>query len=271
MLVLSLAAAAGADSAVAQEVIDVPYEKVVIPGTGDSQSLLRALARRFERIQPEAGIEIPDSIGSTGGIKAVVSGKAKLARVARPLKGKESNLGLTYQCFASSAVVFVVHPSVSGIDNLTTEEIIAIYSGKIRNWKQLGDPEAGKIYAIIREPGDSSLTVLNNNIAGFKDIPQPQAKTIYSTPETVEALVKHRGTIGFLPIAMTADTNLRIIKVDGIYPSPENIASGRYKLTVPFAIVYKEELSGAAKAFVDFLYSEEAKKIITGYKTIPME
>ena len=55
---------------------------LVIPGTGDSQELLQELARAFEHSHPGAKIEIPESIGSSGGIKNVIAGKAVLARVA---------------------------------------------------------------------------------------------------------------------------------------------------------------------------------------------
>ena len=172
-------------------------QKIIVGGTGDSQVLLRALARAFETTFEGSHIEVPDSIGSSGGMKALAAGKVDLARVARPLKEREKKADVTYHLFAKSPVVFVVHPSVTGCDNLATEQLIGIYSGKFKNCEQVGAGH-GKIYAVAREAGDSSLKVLNKQIPGFKDITQPKAKVIYSTPETVEALANHRNTFGFL-------------------------------------------------------------------------
>jgi len=243
-------------------------QKIVIGGTGDSQQLLWEVAKVLEGKLGGGEIEVPESIGSGGGIRAVAAGKIDLARVARPLKENEKQLGLTYKCFAKSPVVFVVHPSVTGVEDLKTEDIIGIYSGKINVWGQLGGQDQ-KIYAITREVGDSCRIVLNKQISGLEDITEPAAKVIYNTPEAVATLTRHKKTVGFLPLSMTIGNDLKILKVDGVYPSAENIRSGRYKLVVPFGIVYKGELKGLAKRFVDFLSSNEGKRLIAEYGAIP--
>ena len=245
-------------------------QKIVVAGTGDSQKLLRALAKALENKFGGGEIEVPDSIGSGGGIKSVLAGKADLARVARPLKDSERKLGLTYRLFARSPVVFVVHPGVTGIDNLTGQQVLGIYSGKITNWAQLGG-KSEKIYAITRELGDSSLDVLNDNIPGFKDIVNPAAKVIYTTPEAVTALVSHSKTIGFLPLSVAKGTDLKIMKVNGIYPSAENVNDGTYAMTVPLAIVYKDEPSGLPKRFIDSLYTAQARELMCRMGAVPAQ
>ena len=244
--------------------------KIVIAGTGDNQAVMRALAEAFtEKSGGNCLIEVPDSVGSTAGIKAVVAGKADLARVARPLKSNERGLNLTCKMFASTPVVFVVHPDVKDINNITTGQILGIYSGKITNWKELG-AKPGKIYPLIREPGDSALTVLNKQLPGFADINSPTGKVMYLTPETVTALQEHKQTIGFLPMSATVNTNLRILKLNGIEPSNEKILSGEYNCLIPFSIVYKDSPSELAGKFIEFLYSEDARKIMEKMGTVPV-
>ena len=245
-------------------------QKIVVAGTGDSQNLLQAVAAALESKHPGIRIEIPDSIGSSGGLKALEAGKCDLARVARPLKDQEQVGGLTYILFARSPVVFVVNPSVAGIDNLTLEDIIRIYKGKVVNWEELG-AGAGKIYPITREPGDSSLSVLQENIPDFREMDDSAVKVTYRTPDTVATLTDHINTIGFLPMTAIRGTKLRVMKVGGVFPSAENVNTGRYKLTTPYAIVYKEEPAGLAKAFIDFLFSDEGMKIITEYGAVPVQ
>jgi phosphate transport system substrate-binding protein len=244
-------------------------QRIVVGGTGDSQKLLRKIAAIFEENFKNTVIEVPDSIGSGGGIRAVAAGRIDLARVARPFLKKEEKLGLTYRPFALCPISFVVHQSVTGVETITTDEIIGIYSGRITEWKELGGAK-GKIYPIIREPGDSCMRVLEERLSGFSEIVHPKAYIVYTTPETIKVLSLHKNTFGFLPLAMIKNTNLKILKVNGIVPSPDNIRNGQYRLTVPFGIVYKGKPEGLSKRFIDFLFSEKAKEIIMEYGTLPL-
>lgn len=244
--------------------------KISVAGTGDSQELLQTLARTLEDTLGGGEVEIPDSVGSSGGIRAVVDGEADIARVARPLKQNEQEAGLAYRLFALAPVVFVVHPDVVGIDNITTEEVIKIYSGQINNWNEFGY-QVGKIYPINRESGDSCLRVLNEKVPGFADVSEPVGKIFYSTQDAADALAEHKQTIGFLPLPATIGKKVKILKFNGVYPSIENVRSGKYDLTVPFAVVYKGEPMGLAKKFIEFLFSPEAKKIITISGSVPVD
>jgi phosphate transport system substrate-binding protein len=244
--------------------------KVVISGTGDSYELLQAIAKAMMAKVSGVQIELPESIGSTAGIKAVVAGKANLARVARPLKEQEKELGLTQQLFANTPVVFAVNPDINGIDNITTEQILGIYSGKITDWSRLG-VKPGKIYPLTREQGDSSLRILNEMLPGFADVNNPNAKVMYLTPETVATLQGHKQTIGFVPLSATVNTNLKVLKINGIEPSIEKVLSGEYKYLIPLGVVYKGQPQGFTKEFIDFLYSEDAKKIIKTMGAVPVK
>jgi phosphate transport system substrate-binding protein len=68
---------------------------------------------------------------------------------------------------------------------------------------------------------------------------------------------------------MVKGTDLHIAKIDGVYPSPENVREGRYNLKTPFAIVWKGQLSGGAKRFVEYLFSRDAQKIIFDNGAVP--
>ncbi|MCJ7615218.1 MAG: substrate-binding domain-containing protein [Desulfobacterales bacterium] len=242
-------------------------QKLIVSGTGDSQELLREAAKFLENKLGGGEILVPESIGSGGGVRAAAAGEIGLGRVARPLTKSEVKLGLNYKRFARCPVVFVVHPSVNYFDNLTAKDIVGIYSGEITDWGRFG--VEGKIYAVGREPGDSCLIVLNKLLPGFKDIIQPRTRTIYNTPDAVAMLMRHQRTIGYLPISMTVGTNLRILKIDGVYPSAENVRNGKYKFVVPFAFVYRDNPTGLAKRFVDFLDSDEGQQIIRSYGVVP--
>ncbi len=244
---------------------------LTIPGTGDSQFLLRDIAREFQRADEntDLSIQIPDSIGSGGGIKAILNGDAELARTARPLKQGEAAAGLQQYRFALSPIVFVVHPSIRQITNLSTEQIIGIYSGQYRNWRELGGPNA-KIYAVDREPGDSSRTNLENRMPSFADT-DSVAKLFYTTPEAAQAIANHRYTIGFLPATAAKHHGLQTIAIDGVTPNEANILNGSYPYATPFFLVTKRPASTSAQRIIEFLFTERAQHLMRLRGAVPIE
>jgi len=269
LVLLATAAVAQADSQDANDPNAV--QKIVVSGTGDNQALLRALADAFtKKLDGKCLIEVPDAIGSSAGIKALAKGEIDIARIARPLKKEEQEKGLGYKMFAHTAVVFVVNPGVTGIDNITSEQIVDIYSGKITDWKDLG-ANPGKIYPLTREPGDSSLKVFSETFPEFNAIPNPVAKVMFLTPEAVAALLQYKNTIGFVPYSSTVGTDLKVLKFNGVEPSIEKITGGEYKYLIPLGVAYKEQPEGLVKEFIDFLYTEDARKIIEKMGAVPAQ
>ncbi len=253
---------------VSLSVIAHAVEQITVCGTGDNQSLMRNLAAAFEKANPGASVIVPDSIGSGGGIRATAKGKCELARVARGIKEKEKKFGLNYMKFAISAVVFVVHPSVEGVNNLTAEQISGIYSGRYDSWDQLGGP-VHKIYPVGREDGDSSRAVLNKRLKGFKDVNAPVSKTAFTSPENVELLVKNEFTIGYGSMSMFKGREVKTISVDGVGPTVKNITDEAYDITVDYGIVFKGEPGGLTGKFMEYLYTADAAKVILENGSFP--
>jgi len=246
---------------------------LVIPGTGDSQVLLLKLAQLYAKKRPGITVEIPESIGSGGGIRSVITGKNEIARVARPLTEKESTQGLKSRIFAQAPIVFAVNPGVTGVENLSLEQIIGIYSGRIQQWEALDTAlgGVGKIYVMNREEGDSSRTVLESLIPGLKEISVPAGATVYSTPEAVQTLMASPNTIGYLPMPVAIGTGLRVLQVQGVAPSAANVRQKKYQMVIPFALAWKDTLSPRAQDFLDFLSSPAARKLMLDNGAIPVE
>lgn len=243
-------------------------ETIVIPGTGDSQQLLRILAEQFTLEVPSIRIEIPDSVGSTGGVKAISNDQAVLARTARPLKPQERELGLTEHLFARSPVVFAAKPTMGGISNLSTQEIIDIYSGRVTNWQTLGGPNQ-KLYLVDREQGDSSRSVLEKNLKGFAQTTSV-ALVIYDTPTTANTIANNAFTLGYVPLSWAVSNKLLVLSVDGATPSPENMKNSTYPYHTPLYIVSKGAIPEEAKAFIAFLHSPSAAHKMTEFGVIPV-
>ncbi len=241
---------------------------LTISGTGDSQELLVELAKKFERLNPSVTVNLPNSIGSGGGIKQVIHDNCKLGRTARPLKKSEISEGIKEIIFAYSPIVFVVNNDEIKA-NFTSQNILDIFSGKIKRFEDITNCAIkGKFYVLRRESGDSSLIVLENNFIWFKDIKNYAGKIIFSSLQTKNILLKYKNTIGYISLANIKDTTLKIINVDNTLPTKENILNGKYKLVTPFALVYKNKLQGIEKQFVEFLKTKEAKEVMQNFGVV---
>lgn len=250
--------------------VSLAQERIVVSGTGDSQELLRLLAADFEKANPGTKIEVSKSIGSSGAIRATAEGRCDLGRVVRPIKEKEKAYNLNYQVFAYSPLVFAVNPNVKGIDNLSFEQLVGIFSGKITFWSELGGAKQ-KIFVAQRETDDSSRLVLEKVIPGWKEIKNLAGEVIYSTPELVSTVAKYENTIGYTPLGMAKEKGLIVLKINGACPSVENIKNAKYELVVPFALVWKGELKGSSRAFVDYILSPAGQKIVAENGAAPVK
>ena len=242
-------------------------EHLVIDGTGDSQAVLRKLAALFEEKNQGVTVEVPNSIGSGGGIKAISRHEIELARTARPLKKKERNEDLTEILFARSPVVFVASPG-SVVNTVSTQQILDIFSGKIKNWQELGGPDH-KIYPVDREQGDSSRKILSKYMPGFKEI-QSVGKVFYTTPETAEAIGLHAFTFGFVPLSVALEHKLHILSLNRQVATMKNVKSGTYTLLTPFFLIQSKQSGPLARRFVEFVFSPEARDLMVDNGVYPV-
>jgi phosphate transport system substrate-binding protein len=235
----------------------VSAEEITIVGTGSGTAILEAIGNAFSQQNPGITISVPSSIGSGGGIKAVGRDEHLLGRVARELQEKEEPYGLTYVPYAKEPIVFYVNKSVT-VKDLSAQQVLDIYSGKISNWKEVGGEDA-RMRVVTREEGDSSLSVLLDLFPGFKDITiTSKAKTTFSDPETEETVLTTANTIayGSYPNIKVIDVN--VLTIDGKSPADDD-----YPYVGTLGFVYKEaNYTGNIKKFVEFATSEAVHEVI---------
>ena len=252
-------------------VTDLPclaQEKIVVAGTGDSMEIFQMLAAGFEKGHPGQKIDVPYSIGSGGGVRCASKGLCDIGRVARPPEKQESKYNVKYRALAHTPLVCAVNPSVVGVDDLTDEQFLGILTGRISNWKDVGGQD-GKIYVVQREFGDSARALLEKKLPGFNESPQLIGYTAYSAAEALKSIRDNRNTIGYVAYEAAKQMRLKILKINGVYPSMDNIQKGRYQLVLTVGYVWKGELTGLAKEFFDFCYSKEGFAALMDSGTVP--
>lgn len=255
----------------AWQVPGLAAETLVIPGTGSCEAILKELAGTFNAAHPGKEVIIPPSVGSLGGLRALMSGQCVLARIVAPLD-KKIDPNVQYRVFATDAVVFAVGANVT-VNSLTMSQLAEIFSGKITNWRDVGGPE-GPIRVIVRDPADSILKTIQFYFKEFQNIRfAPESKIAYHDAEMVNLLKKYHNGIGMSAGSGIHDERtLKALALDGIAASAAHLKNGSYRASLAYVLVSKQgSLPDLAQNFMDFVFSNEARARIEEHGLIPAE
>ena len=239
--------------------------KVATDGSTSMQKVIMSLKETFEG--ENAGVEVTyNPTGSGSGITAVAEGRCDIGLSSRNLKDAEKEQGLVGTVLAYDGIAVIVNPE-NTVEDLTVEQIAAIYTGEITNWSEVGGIDA-EIVLIGREAGSGTRSGFEE-IVGVEDACQYRQE-LTSTGDVITAVSQNPGAIGYASLASVKDT-VKAIKVGGVTPSEETVKDETYAIQRPFVLVTKAdtELTGAAKAFFDFITSEAAREVITAAGVVP--
>ena len=204
--------------------------------------------------------------GSSAGIKAIQEGRCDIGLASRNLKAAEAESGLTETVLAYDGIAVIVNPE-NTVEDLTVEQIAAIYKGEVTNWSEVGGNDA-EIVLIGREAGSGTRS-------GFEEIVKVEDLCRYrqeltSTGDVITAVAQNPGAIGYASLASVKDT-VKAIQVGGVAPSDETVKDETYAIQRPFVLVTKEgtALTETAQAFFDFITSEAAREVISAAGVVP--
>ncbi len=232
-----------------------------ISGSGTCKPLVEILTQEYVKEHPEVKIDFLPPTHSKGGVEGVAQGLLDIGLVSRELKPEEKALGVTYYPLSRDGLVLATHQSVK-IKNLTNQQVKAIYAGQIKNWRELGGPDA-PIIVLDRNEDESAKIILRQYVLGKKLAITPEATILYYESDMVEALLKTPNTIGYLSLgyALSKNLPLNIVSLNGVTPSVTTILNNRYPVVRPLGVVVKKP-SPAAKQLIDFLLSSKAREIM---------
>lgn len=244
--------------------LEAQAETLVLAGSGSNLSATRILIREFRGRHPEIDFAEPTNVGSSGAVRAAADGAISLGLISRPLRGDERELRLTVVPFARTALVIGAHPGVPD-PGLTSADLLAIYRGNRTAWGN-----GRRIVVLTREPGDSTIEALEEKIPGFRDAYQQSIRAnrwaIIMKDEIMNRRLQQTpDALGFSDVgAITSQhLNIKILRLNGVFPSPENVANGSYPLTKTLAFTYRQEkATRAVEAFIAFARSVTAQKIL---------
>lgn len=230
---------------------------ITVAGSTSVQPFSEVLAENFMAKNPGVQINVQGG-GSTQGVEAALNGVANIGSSSREIKSEEKARGLEVTQIAIDGIAVVVHPS-NKVMNLSVEQLKNIYLGKIKNWKELGGDDA-VITVVSREEGSGTKDAFDSIVMN-KEKEKSTAIIQNSTGAVRTTVAGDKNAIGYISISKVND-EVKALDIDNVKASEANVKNGSYKLQRPFNYVTKGSPEGLAKAFIDFVLSDEGQRLI---------
>ncbi len=211
-----------------------------------------------------AGFEVP---GSGKGMEALIAGKVTVAGASRPLKAAEKSAGALGTVIGYDAVAVFVHKD-NPVKELSKEQLKAIFTGKVKNWKEVGGKDAPIVPNTEIQGGKRATMEMFNELvmdkapyaAGFKEIDLPRDQIIEVARQPNGIATPSLGLLAAVPPDVRS--KVKAIFVDGVEPTDENVQSGAYLLSRPLNLATMGPPKGDAKAFIDFMLSPDGQAFV---------
>jgi phosphate transport system substrate-binding protein len=250
-------------------------KKLTWVGCGISKKAFMAeLAAAYEK---KTGVVIElQGGGATKGIRSVSAQKVHMGGTCRHLIEDPETMATTPEerrvqltPVAWDALVAIVHKS-NPVDNISLNQVRALYTGKIKNWKELGGNDApvelyvrkGKISGVGRTLRELVFNDYNQEFVGTHEVK--------SSGPLHKGVAENPNGIGITGISSARKLEAKILKLDGKDPSYENIKSGDYLLYRPlYLAIHLQNENKEVKNFREFVMGSEGQKIMRKVGTVP--
>lgn len=232
---------------------------VTLAGSTSMEKLANALAEGYMTANPGVTVQAEFN-GSSAGVEQMLSGTVNIGNASRNLKDGEISEGAVENIVAIDGIA-VITDNTNTVTNVTTEELVKIYTGEINNWNQLGGNNQ-PIVVIGREAGSGTR-------GAFEELLEIEDMCVYaqeldSTGTVMANVAATPGAIGYVSLDVLNDT-VAVLSIDDVAASEENIVEGTYSLSRPFVMATKGQISEQSElvqSFFAYIESEEGQAII---------
>lgn len=249
---------------------DAEKNIIRISGSSSVYPLVRILAEQFEIDNDDVRVVFSASTHTQGGAAGVALDEMDIGLLSRPMTTEERKLELTYLHLAEDILVFATHRQVP-VQDLSRQQLIDIYSGKITNWHQVGGHDA-PIVVLDRPEHSSPKIVLRTQLFGADLAISPEAMVLERPSEVDTALEVTENAIGYTSLggALLSGVDLNVLSIDGVRPLPTHARKDRYRYVRPFGIVVSAEPTKFTMRLVNFIYSEQGRQIMSNKAFVPI-
>lgn len=234
-------------------------------GSTSMEKVIKAVNGAF--MEKNKGVTVNLNLtGSGTGIQEASEGKCDIGNSSRKLKDEEAEK-LDATVIGLDGIALVVNPA-NKLEDITIEDLAKVYSGEITNWKDLGGDDKA-IVVIGREDGSGTRDGFESIVMGDKE--PKYAQELESTGSVINAVATTDGAIGYASLA-NVDETVKALKVGGVEATEENVKSGTYEVQRPFiCATLKGSDNKLAKAYLDFILSEEGQALVLAQGAVPVK
>lgn len=242
--------------------------EVVIKGSTTVLPIAQAAAEKYMEANPDTKITVSGG-GSGNGIKAIIDGSTDIADASRFIKEKEVQAAIEKGVYpvpfavAMDALLPVVHPS-NPITDLTPEQLRKIYTGEIKNWKQVGGPSMA-IAVVGRDTSSGTYETWETKIMG-KERVNERALIAASNGAMVQTVAQNKLAIGYIGLGYLNET-VKAVKVEGVMGSNETALNGKYPVSRYLYMFTNGWPEADPLNFINFILSPAGQDVVadTGY------
>lgn len=237
--------------------------EVVIKGSTTVLPIMQKAAEVYMQKNPGTDLSISGG-GSGNGVKAIIDGTAQIGMASREMKGKEVDAakakGFTpvETVIALDCIVPIVHPS-NPVSDLGTAQLKDIYTGKIKNWSQVGGPDKG-IAVISRDSSSGTFEVWNEKVLNKEKV-RPDAQLQASNGAVAQTVAGNKYAIGYVGIGYV-NPELKAVTVNGISASVDTAKDKSYPISRGLNLYTPGEPEGEVKSIIEFICSPEGQKLV---------
>ncbi|WP_125154635.1 phosphate ABC transporter substrate-binding protein [Clostridium rectalis] len=245
---------------------------ITIAGSTALKPLVEETYKGFKNRYTDLNISIQGG-GSGVGINQVLEGSIDIGNsdVLAESKIKERARELVDYKVCGVGFAIVVNKDVK-IDSLTKAELQDIFTGKIKNWREVGGENLA-INIINRPKSSGTRATFRNTIMDNKDELEGLGTIQDSNGSVKETIKTTEGAISYLALSylnLDTDNNVKILKINGIVPSKDNIVSKKYPFWSYEHMYTKGEAKGAVKSFIEYVKGEENNHTVEKLGYIPI-
>ncbi len=243
--------------------------KLVLTGSSTVAPLAAEIAKRFELLHPNVRIDVQTG-GSSRGVNDVKAQLSDIGMASRSLKPNEAELlNFTIALDGISIIVNKANP----VTSLDKQQIIDIYTGKVVNWQAVGGNDA-PITVVNKAEGHSTLELFLHYF-GLKNTQLKPQVIIGDNQQGIKTVAGNPDAIGYVSIGSAEyeaehQVAIKLLPLDGVIASVENVQNQTFPLSRPLNLVTREQPTGMIKQFIDFAGSNAVNDIINAQYFVPV-
>jgi phosphate transport system substrate-binding protein len=252
---------------------------ITVKGSDTMVILAQKWAETYMAKTPGAKVQVTGG-GSGVGLAALQNQSTDLANSSRKIRAAEiancvkafGRRPLEYKVAMDGLSVFL-HES-NPIKELSIEQLRLIFTGKIKNWKDVGGPNA-KITVYSRENSSGTYEFFKENVLLGRDF-AASAQTMQGTAAVLQAVAKDKNAIGYGGAAYGAGAKHIMVKKDdrspAVEPTEETVVNGTYPIWRYLYVYLNPDLDkGDIANYLHWMRSDDGQKVVkdVGYFPLP--